>query len=128
MRILLDTCAFLWIVTAAPELSKTARDHFQDPDNDVFLSAVSIWEIIVKHDLGKAPLPEEPSILVPRLQRQHEIESLPLEESAVLQLSRLPKLHRDPFDRMLVCQAIVEGMTLLTPDSAISQYPVPVGW
>ena len=128
MRILLDTCTFLWIAVDAPELSARARDLFREPENDVYLSAVSTWEIAVKHALGRLPLPDTPETYVPRLRQRHGIEPLALDEEVTLYSTRLPSLHRDPFDRMLVCQAIVGGMVLLTPDPGIIQYPVRAIW
>ena len=128
MKVLLDTCTALWIALDSPELSKRARALFEDPDNAVFLSVVSAWEISVKFSLGRLPLPEAPDTWIPRLRERGRIESLPLEERAALQLARLPALHRDPFDRMLICQAIVEGMTIVTPDGDIRRYPVPTTW
>lgn len=128
MRLLLDTCAFLWIAEDAPALSSAARSAFADPDNDVFLSAVSAWEIAVKHALGKLPLPEPPQVFVPRQREFHRIAPLCLAEEAALQLARLPEVHRDPFDRLLVCQAIADGLVLLTPDPDIQRYPVRTLW
>ena len=128
MKVLLDTCTFLWLVTDDRELSDLARDVFESPENEVFLSTVSAWEIAVKHGLGRLPLPEAPATYVPRLRRQHGVEPLALDENAAFHLIRLPPLHRDPFDRMLVCQAIVEGMVVLTPDAAVNQYPVRTMW
>jgi len=128
MRILLDTCTFLWIIGDAPELSKRARELFVDPANDVFLSAVSAWEISVKHGLGRLSLPEPPEKFIPFQRERHGIEALPLEEEATLYLNRLPSSHRDPFDRMLICQAIVHGMVILTPDELVTQYPVRSLW
>ena len=128
MRLLLDTCTFLWIVTGDASLSALAREHFSDPANEVFLSSVSAWEIAVKFGLGKLPLPRSPSALVPEERRRHQIQSLPLDEAAVLASAKLAELHRDPFDRMLVCQAIMGGLTLLTPDPLIAQYPVATAW
>ena len=128
MRLLLDTCAFLWLVTDAPNLSPEARRLIVDADNEVLLSAVSTWEIAVKHGLGRLPLPDDPERYVPKLRRDHAIEALPLDEESTLYLRRLPGLHRDPFDRMLVCQAIVQGLILLTPDRDITQYPVRTLW
>lgn len=128
MTLLLDTAAFLWWVTGSPRLSKGAREALTDPGNDVFLSAVSAWEIALKHALGKLPLPEEPETLLPRLRSAHRVEELPLSEAAALQLPKLPPLHRDPFDRMLVCQAIVHGMTLVTSDPPLRRYPVRALW
>lgn len=128
MRLLLDTCTFLWIAEGAPVLSATARELFRDPANPVFLSSVSAWEISVKHGLGRLPLTDPPERWVPRERQRHGIEPLPLDEDAVLYLPRLPDHHRDPFDRMLVCQALAGGMTLLTPDPDIARYPVRTRW
>ncbi|MGH9460459.1 MAG: type II toxin-antitoxin system VapC family toxin [Vicinamibacteria bacterium] len=128
MRLLLDTCTFLWIASDSPELSSRAREIFRRPDNDVYLSAASTWEISVKHGLGRLPLPGAPETYVPELRQRHGIEPLAVNEEATLYLSRLPTLHRDPFDRMLVCQANVEGMVILTPDELITQYPVRSMW
>jgi PIN domain nuclease of toxin-antitoxin system len=128
MRLLLDTCAFLWIVTGDDSLSPAARDIYADPANEVFLSVVSAWEIAIKHRLGKLPLPRPPSALVPEERKRHRIEALALDESAALASAKLPDLHKDPFDRMLVCQAIMGGLTLLTPDPQITQYPVATIW
>ena len=128
MKILLDTCTFLWLVSDSDELSSNARLMFEDPANEVYLSVASAWEIIVKHNLGKLPLPEPPHNFIKNNRLRHRIETLILDEAAVLQLSRLPEYHKDPFDRILICQAISDGMTILTPDTHISSYPVRVEW
>lgn len=128
MNILLDTCTFLWIVSDSTELSDTARQLFSDPSNEVYLSVASAWELIVKHKLGKLPLPQPPHEFIKKWRTHHDIDSLPLDESAVLQLSRLPEYHKDPFDRILICQAIAGGMLILTPDSRITRYPVQAEW
>ncbi|MBN2498365.1 MAG: type II toxin-antitoxin system VapC family toxin [Deltaproteobacteria bacterium] len=128
MKLLLDTCTFLWIAWDRPELSGRARALFADPANQVFLSAVSCWEMALKHGLGKLPLPDQPERLVPRLRDLHGIEPLALDEEAALMLHRLPALHRDPFDRMLVCQAIAAGLSILSPDPQLSAYPVRTEW
>lgn len=128
MKVLLDTVTFLWAVSSETRLSATARSTFADPENEVFLSAVSSWEISVKHALGRLPLPALPSRLIPELRDAHGIEPLALDEESALYLERLPPLHRDPFDRMLVCQAIARGLAILTPDDAIRGYPVRTLW
>ena len=128
MNLLLDTSTFLWIILEAPDLSDHARELFTDPINEVYLSAVSTWEISIKHGLGKLPLPETPEKFIPAQRERHGIAPLPLHEEATLYLNRLPAYHRDPFDRMLICQAIVHGMTILTTDNLISQYPVRSIW
>jgi PIN domain nuclease of toxin-antitoxin system len=124
MRILLDTCEFLWIVTGDARLSASVAAAVRDPQNQVFLSVVSFWEIILKHALGKLPLPESAAQFVPLQREKHFIASLALDEAAVAQLSGLPPLHRDPFDRMLVCQAQAHGLTLASSDSLVRQYSV----
>ena len=128
MKLLLDTCTFLWVVLGARELSERARGLFVDPGNEAYLSTVSAWEIAVKHSLRRLPLPENPERFIPSEREAHGIESLPLDEESALHLTRLPQLHNDPFDRMLVCQALIHGLVILTPDSLISQYPVRVIW
>ncbi len=128
MNILLDTCTFLWLACDSDELSDKARHIFTNPSNDVFLSVVSAWEVIVKNSLGKLPLPVPAHEFIKNNRILHKIEALSLDETAVLQLSRLPEYHKDPFDRILVCQAIAGGMTILTPDTRISSYPVMVEW
>ncbi len=82
----------------------------------------------MKSTLGKLPLPEAPAALIPRLRDGSGFEALPLQEEAVLQLPKLPDLHRDPFDRMLLCQAIEHGLTIVTPDRDLRQYPVRTEW
>ena len=128
MNLLLDTCPFLWIAQGSNELTARARELFSDPGNEVFLSVVSAWEIGVKNALGRLPLPHSPERYVPELRERHGIQSLALDEAAVLQIAKLPARHRDPFDRMLVCQAIVHGLTVLTPDPLLTQYPVSTAW
>ncbi len=128
MKLLLDTCTFLWIATGDRALSRVARESFADPSNDVYLSPVSAWEIAIKHALGKLPLPRQPTTLVPDIRARHHIESLPLDERAALAVAQLPELHRDPFDRMLICQSIMGGLTLVTPDPLITQYAVRTLW
>lgn len=128
MRLLLDTCTFLWVVGGAKELSPRARDAFADPSNEAYLSAASAWEIAVKHRLGRLPLPTTPDEFVPAQRAAHGIEPLPVDEESALHVAKLPDLHRDPFDRMLVAQALVGGLVLLTPDDPIRQYPVRILW
>jgi PIN domain nuclease of toxin-antitoxin system len=128
VRILLDTCTFLWWMLGAPELSDTARELVVEPANEVYLSAVSSWEIAIKYRAGRLWLPEPPGRYVPSRRRVYGIKDLPLEEEAALHVVRLPRLHGDPFDRMLVCQSIIHGLTILTPDELIAQYPVRVAW
>lgn len=128
MRILLDTCSFLWIITNAKELSPSAASLFSDPTNEIYLSPVSVWEILVKHGAGRLTLTEPPLPLIRQQRELHRIASVPLDEESVFHLATLPDRHRDPFDRMLVCQAIANGLAILTPDPLITQYPVRTLW
>ena len=128
MRLLLDTCTFLWYASAHPALSVRIRDTLGAAENTVFLSVVSNWEIAVKHRLGRLPLPQAPGEYVPRVRERHGFEALPLGEAAVTHLDRLPPLHRDPFDRMLVCLSIEHDLTLVTPDPVLAAYPVKRLW
>ncbi len=124
MKILLDTHIFLWFISGDTQLSTDIRDIIRDPDNEVYLSAISVWEATVKYQLGKLPLPERPEIYLPRQRNLHQIASLALDESSVVQLAALPPLHKDPFDRMLICQALQNGLTIATVDAAVRAYSV----
>jgi PIN domain nuclease of toxin-antitoxin system len=126
MRILLDTHIFLWFISGDAQLSANVRDAIRDPDNEIYLSSVSVWEAIVKYQLGKLPLPESPETYLPKQRDLHQIASLALDESSVVQLAKLPPLHRDPFDRMLICQALQNGLMIATVDAAIRAYSVSV--
>lgn len=127
-EVLLDTCTFLWIASDSPRLSKIAAAVFLDPDNERYLSAASAWEIGIKYATGRLPLPERPDVFVPMVRGESGLVSLDVDEESALRAGRLPGLHSDPFDRMLVAQSVVHGMTILTPDPAIEQYPVRVVW
>jgi PIN domain nuclease of toxin-antitoxin system len=110
------------------KLSLACRETISDVANEVYLSAVSAWEICVKHRLGGLTLSEAADTYIPRQRERHRIETLPLDEVSVLQLSRLPAHHKDPFDRMLICQAIAHGLAIVTPDPLITRYPVRTLW
>lgn len=85
-----------------------------------------MWEAIVKSRLGRLPLPQPPETYLPVQRRRHQISSLSLDEGSVSQVAKLPSIHRDPFDRMLICQALEHGLTLVTLDDAIADYPVTI--
>jgi PIN domain nuclease of toxin-antitoxin system len=128
MKLLLDTCTFLWVVSGDTMLSHQTRKLILNPENECYMSAVSAWEIAVKNALGRLPLPAPPDRFIPAQRDAHGIDPLPLDEISALQLPQLPLLHRDPFDRMLICQAIANGMAILTPDEQINRYPVRTIW
>jgi PIN domain nuclease of toxin-antitoxin system len=126
MRILLDTCEFLWLVSGDAKLPAKVSAAVRDSQNEIFLSVVSFWEISIKHALGKLPLPQPPAQFIAQQRERHLIASLALDETAVAKLSQLPPLHSDPFDRMLICQAQAHDLILASSDSAIKQYDVRV--
>lgn len=126
MKLLLDTHIFLWFISGDPKLPTHLQNSIRDLNNDVYLSCVSVWEATVKYQLGKLPLPESPEIYLPKQRQQHLINSLNLDEESITQLVNLPLLHRDPFDRMLICQALQHNLTILTVDPAIHSYSVSV--
>lgn len=123
MNLLLDTHIFLWYVANQQRLSLAWRDALRDPQNQVFLSVVSYWEIIIKYQTGKLPLPAAPEIYVPNMRAQHRFDTLPVDETDVAFVAQLPSIHNDPFDRLLVAQALRHGLTLLTVDAKIRAYP-----
>ncbi|HEX5731962.1 MAG TPA: type II toxin-antitoxin system VapC family toxin [Blastocatellia bacterium] len=126
MKLLLDTHIFLWYISGDKKLADKAKDTISDPANEVYLSVVSLWEGIIKYRIGKLPLPQSPETYLPEQRERHKISSMSLDEASVKQLGQLPPLHRDPFDRMLVCQARAHNLTLVTVDPAIWVYPVMV--
>lgn len=128
MRVLLDTCTFIWLAAEPARVSARAREAFVAPDNEVFLSVVSCWEISVKLAAGKLHLPQPPAKLIPAYRERYGVGTLALDEETVLYTSRLPALHADPFDRMLICQSIAHGMPIVTPDDLIAQYPIRTIW
>ena len=123
MRLLLDTHIFLWYIAGDTQLPEAWRQMINDPWNRVYLSVVSMWEAIIKFQTGRLPLPEAPEMYIPRQRTQHRILVLPVDEESVARVALLPLIHRDPFDRLLIGQAIQHGLTLITSDAAIRAYP-----
>ena len=126
MRLLLDTHIFLWYISADPLLPVDVCDAIRDPANEVLLSVASVWEAVIKYALGKLPLPEAPAQYLPRQRQAHRIASLGVEEGALVHLASLPPLHRDPFDRILIAQALQHGLKLATVDDAVRADTVPL--
>ena len=126
MKLLLDTHIFLWLITGDQRLPEVMQRDILNLENAVYLSVISLWEISVKYQLGKLPLPEPPENYLSVQRERHMIASLPLDEASVSQLAKLPSTHRDPFDRMLICQALEHHLTIVTVDEMIRAYPVPV--
>jgi PIN domain nuclease of toxin-antitoxin system len=102
------------------------REGIRDTGNELFLSVVSLWETLVKHRLGKLPLPDLPESYLLTQRARHQIASLSLDETSVRHLAALPSVHRDPFNRMLVCQALEHGLTIVTVDPVFGAYPAPI--
>ena len=128
MRLLLDTHTFLWIVGDDARLSPAARSAFRSPQNEVLLSLASIWEILVKATLGKLPFPRPAAPYLRQQIRHTQVEVLPIMLAHVLRLESLPMRHRDPFDRILVAQALEERIPLVSRDRALAAYEVKVLW
>jgi PIN domain nuclease of toxin-antitoxin system len=126
LKILLDTHVWLWLQTEPDRLSDDALGHLHDATHDLYLSAASGWEIAIKHALGKLPLPEPPARYVPSRLETSGVSSLPVEMRHALHVSGLPSHHQDPFDRLLVAQAQLEGMHLMTVDSQLEPYEIDI--
>lgn len=124
MNLLLDTHIFLWLQTEPERLGESLR-LVQDERTELLLSAVSSWEIAIKYQLGKLPLPEPPERYVPERMRAIDAQGVALEHPHALAVAALPALHRDPFDRVLVAQALLLGLTIVTADPSVAQYAVP---
>ena len=126
MKLLLDTHVFIWYISGEKRLPESMREAIRDPMNEVYLSVVSLWEAIIKQQIGKLNFPELAETYLPVQRERHYIESLPLNERAVSNLAKLAPVHRDPFDRMLICQAIEHGLSIVTVDEIIPNYPVSI--
>jgi PIN domain nuclease of toxin-antitoxin system len=125
VRILVDTHVWLWMLTA-PERLGDARSLAADADTELYLSAASSWEITIKYRLGRLPLPEPPAIYVPSRMHSTRVRGLPVEHRHALAVADLPPHHRDPFDRLLITQAVLEQLTLLTADPTLRHYDADV--
>jgi PIN domain nuclease of toxin-antitoxin system len=120
VKLLLDTCTFLWLALPQGKLSPTTTRLLNDPTSALFLSDISLWEINLKHSTGKLPLPDAPRLWLPSRLAFFQIQSLALTQPAIYRSGELPPVHSDPFDRLLTAQAIEERMTLLSPDLPLS--------
>jgi len=125
--LLLDTRAFIWFATGDTQLGEAAAAAIVDPDHDVLLSAASVWEMAIKASLGKLEL-AAPLHAIVAAARERRIATLPITPAHALRVEALPFHHRDPFDRLLIAQALEEQLTLVTRDEAFRHYEVPVLW
>jgi PIN domain nuclease of toxin-antitoxin system len=124
---MLDTCAFVWLVSEPARLSAKAKLAIDDAD-DLFLSDVSVWELCLKWHAKKLTLPLPPRAWVSEQVKLWSLQSVGIEREHLYRSSELPELHKDPFDRLLVAQTLALGAQLVTPDSAVRQYPVACLW
>jgi PIN domain nuclease of toxin-antitoxin system len=128
VRLLLDTCTLLWYCTGSEHIGSRLQSTLTDPRNELLSSDVSLLEIVIKCQLGKLDIGGKPSEVIPSLLEEHSIDSLAISGASILALEGLPLLHRDPFDRLLVAQAKVSALALVTPDPLIRQYDVKTLW
>ena len=120
MKVLLDTCTFIWLAMPQKMLSSTATQVINDPANELFLSDVSVWEIVMKQSARKLPLPDKPRNWVTQQTAFFRITRLKIEDSEIYLSGELPRAHADPFDRLLAAQSIEHKMTILSPDEPLS--------
>lgn len=127
-RLLLDTHSFLWFVTADPKLSASAQRAIAIGSNEPLLSVASVWEIAIKVSIGRLPLPEPLHTFIPEQLRINRVEVSPIELRHTFEVARLPLHHRDPFDRLLIAQAMVESLPIISADAVFDNYPVQRIW
>ncbi len=125
MRLLLDTHLLIWAAGASKKISKAARKLIENPEHDLLFSAASIWEIAIKAALQRPDFQVDPRVFR-RALLDNGYEELPISSEHAVNVDRLPATHKDPFDRMLVAQATVEGIVLLTNDETLAGYRGPI--
>ena len=128
MRLLVDTQCWLWMVADPERLSRRARSLVSSDKHELYLSAVSSWELAIKHRLGKLDLPAPPAEFVPTRMQTTGVLPLVVTHAHALQVADLPDYHRDPFDRLLIAQALAESLSILTADRQFRRYDVPIVW
>lgn len=128
MRLLLDTCVFIWLSQEPDRLSQIASETIRDDKNDVYLCDVSIWEIVLKYHAGKLPLAVSPRQWVAEHAPFFRIEALPIQAEAIFASGELPPVHRDPFDRLIAAHAEINGLVVVSPDPAFPKLGVDVLW
>lgn len=128
MRLLLDTHTFIWSFSNTKKLSPTAAGELQDSVNEIFVSVAGIWEMQIKIKLGKIVFNDSLENIIIEQQQINRIQILPVQLSHALHLENLPPHHKDPFDRLLISQAIVENMTLVTADTEFAKYQANLLW
>lgn len=124
MKFLLNTNCWLWLQTAPSRFNANLLETLTDQASQKYLSSASVWEIAIKYAIGKLPLPQPPAAYIPDRMRLNQVQELAITHLHAVAVAELPPHHRDPFDRILIAQAQLEGMTLITSDASIEQYDV----
>ena len=125
MKLLLDTHILLWAAQGSEQLSSKAKTLIEDPENQLYFSAASLWEIAIKNKLGRADFKVDLAVLRRNL-LDNGFEEIAINSAHAIGVDALPNIHKDPFDRMLIAQTAVEGITLMTADSLVAEYPVAI--
>jgi PIN domain nuclease of toxin-antitoxin system len=128
VRFVLDTHTFLWFIMGNEQLPQPTRAVIANMDHEIYLSIASLWEIAIKVSLGKLTLHKPFAELIPEQLRINELQILPINLNDLISVTQLPFIHRDPFDRLLIAQTIVNDLVLITKDETLSQYAVRAVW
>jgi PIN domain nuclease of toxin-antitoxin system len=128
MKYLLDSGVWLWSIASVERIGPKALDVLRNSEHEIYFSAASVWELSIKAQLGKLTLPSPPAVRIPAFMVRQGLRSLPVNHIHAVKVYDLPSHHRDPFDRLLIAQAIAEDLTILTADRAFAKYPVDVLW
>ncbi len=128
MRFLLDTCTFLWLTANPERLPARIISAIEKSENDLVLSVASALEISIKYRLRRLDLPDQPNRYIPQRLSEYRIRSLAIGLTHVIEAAAMPLHHNDPFDRLLIGQAVIENLTIITPDAAFLPYAAPVFW
>ena len=123
MKLLLDTHIFLWLIDDDKRFSDRYRQAIQNSNNEKFLSVASIWECVIKYQIGKLDFPSSPETYLPKQRRKHLVKTLSVDENSIARLVKLPLLHKDPFDRLIMAQALQHDLIIMTEDKLILAYP-----
>ena len=128
MKYLLDTMVWLWSVSSVENIGADGHAILADQDAEIYLSVASTWEISIKARIGKFTLPEPPPTYIPKRLTEQNIQALTINQTHALKVYELPLHHRDPFDRLIIAQALTEEMTVLTSDRGFEKYPIEIIW
>ena len=128
MRLLLDTCTFLWLAAEPARISAPAAEALNDSANSLYLSDVSVWEIVLKNAAGKLRLPQKPRVWIPKQSAFFQLQRLAIGHDSLFRAGELPPRHHDPFDRLLAAQALAEPFHFISPDAPFRAYAVACIW